>query len=163
MEQMFVYCSSITDIPAFDTSKVTRMSYMFDRCGSLTTIPAFNTSKVTTMSYMFRSCLKLTTIPILDMSSVDDITNMFISDEKLTDLGGFTNLGKAFKYDETFNLSFTSRLSNQSVQNIIDTIYDMNLNTKGVSATLKLAQTVINAMTDEQKSQLAAKGWTLTN
>lgn len=163
MEQMFVYCSSITTVPAFDTSKVTNMSYMFDRCGSLKSIPAFNTSKVTDMSYMFRSCHSLTTIPILDMSSVYDITNMFFWADILTDLGGFVNLGKAFKYDETFNLSSTSRLTNQSVQNLIDTIYDMNLNTQGGSATLRLSQSVINSMSDTQKSQLAAKGWTLTN
>ena len=42
-------------------------------------------------------------------------------------------------------------------------VYDMNQNTQGGSATLKLSQTVVDAMTDTQKTQLAAKGWTLTN
>ena len=86
----------------------------------------------------------------------------YVEVNKLTNLGGFTNLGKAFTSAQTLDLSY-SPLTNQSVQNLIDTVYDMNLNTQGGSAKLRLKQTVIDAMTDEQKSQLAAKGWTLTN
>ena len=83
--------------------------------------------------------------------------------DNLMNLGGLTNMGKAFTSAQTLNLLYSSLLTNQSVQNIIDTVYDMNLNTQGGTATLKLNQIVIDAMTDEQKSQLSAKGWTLTN
>lgn len=161
MANMFVYCSSLTTIPLFDTSKVTSIDYMFDRCGSLTSIPALNTSNVTTAYQTFRSCSKLITIPLLDMSSVNYITNMFFWCDKLTDLGGFTDMGKSFTSSYTLSIT-SSYLTNQSVQNMIDTVFDMNQNTQGGSATLKLAQSVIDAMTDEQKSQLTSKGWTLT-
>lgn len=162
MDVMFYNCNSLTSVPLFDTSNVTSMSMMFAYCYELTAIPAFNTSKVTNMDGTFTFCQKLTTIPLLDTSNVDNIPNLFAWDNRLTNLGGFTNMGKSFKSSQTLVIS-SSLLTNQSVQNLIDTVFDMNQNTKGGSATLRLSQSVINSMSDAQKSQLAAKGWTLTN
>ena len=163
MYRMFYYCSSLTSVPEMNTSNVTNMSDMFYRCSSLTSIPLFNTSNVTDMTFMFSNCSSLTSIPQLDTSNVNNISNMIFYCESLTNLGGFINLGKAFTSSQTLNISYTSNLTNQSIQNLIDTVYDMNLNTQGGKATLRLKQTVIDAMSDTQKSQLAAKGWTLTN
>lgn len=163
MRKMFSDCTNLTYITDIDTSNVTIMENMFTYCRSLTTIPQLDTANVTNMGYMFSICHKLTTICILDTSNVTVISGMFMMCEKLTDLGGFTNLGKAFTSSQTLDISSSSVLTNQSVQNLINTVYDMNQNTQGGKATLKLAQTVIDAMTDTQKSQLAAKGWTLTN
>ena len=59
---MFYYCRSLTSIPLFDISNVTRMDHVFDTCGALETIPAFDVSNVTTMSYMLRDCVKLKSI-----------------------------------------------------------------------------------------------------
>ena len=163
MNSMFSYCSTITSIPVLNTSKVTNMYQMFYNCNSIISVTKMDTSNVTNMDNMFYNCSSLTTVPEMDMSNIPAMSTTFFGCRNLTSVGGFVNLGKAFKYDETFNLSFTSRLTNQSVQNIIDTVFDMNQNTLGGRATLKLSQTVIDAMTDEQKSQLSAKGWTLTN
>ena len=163
MHAMFASCSRLTTIPQINTSNVTDMSEMFYFCRSLSTLPQINTSKVTNMNRMIGYCISLTSVPLLDTNAVMDVDYMFWLSDKLTDLGGFTNLGKAFTSAQTLNLTDSSVLTNQSVQNIIDTVYDMNQNTKGGKATLKLNQTVIDAMTDTQKSQLAAKGWTLTN
>ena len=162
MYQMFEGCSELTSIPKMDTSNVTNMYEMFYDCSRLTSIPEMDTSNVTNMYQMFYGCSILTSVPQLNMSNVKNIVSMFNSCPKLSDLGGLTNMGKSFTSAITLNIS-SSPLTNQSVQNIIDTIFDMNLNTQGGSATIKLRQTVIDAMTDEQKSQLAAKGWTLTN
>lgn len=162
MDYMFYWCRGIITIPQFDTSKVTSMENMFLTCSNLISVPFFDTSKVTDMYQMFANCFDIISVPQFDTSNVTNIKNMLYSCNKLTDLGGFTNLGKAFTDAQTLYTN-SSYLTNQSVQNIIDTVYDMNLNTTGGSATLKLAQSVINSMTDEQKSKLAAKGWTLTN
>ena len=163
MNAMFYYCTSITSIPDINTSKVTDMRMMFYYCPNLTTIPLLDTSNVTNMYGMIGFCQKLKSIPALDTSKVTDINAMVNYCYSLKNLGGFVNLGKAFTSAQTLDILKSSMLSNQSVQNIIDTVYDMNLNTKGGSATLKLSQSVIDAMSDTQKSQLAAKGWTLTN
>lgn len=167
MSEMFCLCRNITSIPLFDTSSVTNMYYMFQGCSNLTSIPEMDTSNVTNMNNMFSGCNKLITIPLLDASNVNNISGMFgrpyVEVNKLTNLCGLTNLGKAFTSSQILDLKYTYYLTNQSVQNLIDTIYDMNLNTQGGSATLKIQQYVINSMSDTQKSQLAAKGWTLTN
>ena len=172
MSNMFSLCRNITSIPLFDTSNVTNMYYMFQGCSKLTSIPALDTSKVTNMSHMFGGTNELTTIPLLDASNVNNISEMFgrmyVEVNKLTNLGGFTNMGKAFTSAQTLDLRYTShyhfdQLTNQSVQNIIDTVFDMNQNTKGGSATIKFNSYVLDDITDAQKSQLAAKGWTLTN
>ena len=96
------------------------------------------------------------------MSNIPAMSTTFFGCRNLTSVGGFVNLGKSFTSAQTVYFNYPNP-DNQSVQNIIDSVYDMNLNTQGGSAILKLAQTVIDAMSDEQKSQLAAKGWTLTN
>jgi len=56
MEDMFEYCTSLTDVALFDTSNVISMKYMLERCGSLISVPLFNTSKVTDMRYMLYNC-----------------------------------------------------------------------------------------------------------
>ena len=162
MGEMFYECTNLTSVPDMNTSNVTNMYSMFRGCSNLTSIPLLDTSNVTNMGSMFDDCEELISVPLLNASKVTGNMDSFSYCNKLTDLGGFTNLGKAFTSSKTLNISY-SPLTNQSVQNIIDTVYDMNQNTKGAIGTLRLKQTVIDAMTDEQKSQLAAKGWTLTN
>ena len=56
MRQMFINCSTLTNVQLFDTSNVTDMGSMFQSCISLTSIPLFNTSKVTLISFAFYSC-----------------------------------------------------------------------------------------------------------
>ena len=155
--------SRFTVLPDYDFSDITDMSEMFYNCSNLTSITTIDTSNVTNMNSMFSGCMSLKSIHQLDTSNVTNVINMFIYCGDLTDLGGLTNMGKAFTSAQTLDISSSSKLTNQSVQNLIDTVFDMNQNTKGGSATLKLSQSVINSMTETQKSQLAAKGWTLTN
>ena len=156
--------SNQTECPSFDYRNLTTAEWLFYDNYDLVKIgEMLNTGNITNMSYMFYICVDLKSIPLFDTSNVTKIDSMFGSCSNLTDLGGLTNMGKAFTSAQTLDISYASRLTNQSVQNLIDTVYDMNLNTQGGSATLKLHQSVINSMSDTQKSQLAAKGWTLTN
>ena len=156
--------SNQTECPSFDYRNLTTAEWLFYNNSDLVKIgEMLNTGNITNMEYMFYICVDLKSVPLFDTSNVTEIEDMFGSCSDISDLGGFTNMGKAFTSSQTLDISYSSILTNQSVQNIIDTVYDMNLNTKGGSATLKLSQSVINSMSDAQKSQLAAKGWTLTN
>ena len=156
--------SNQTECPSFDYRNITNAYYLFYNNSNLVKIgEMLNTGNITNMKYMFYICVHLKSVPLFDTSNVTEIDSMFGSCSDISDLGGLTNMGKAFTSAKTLDISSTSKLTNQSVKNIIDTVYDMNLNTKGGSATLKLSQSVINSMSDTQKSQLAAKGWTLTN
>lgn len=180
--------STWTVCPSFDYSNITMMDYMFSGnvnllsvgemknatkatttknmffdCHDLKICPSFDTSNVTSMNYMFGFCYSLTTVPLLNAGKVNDIDNMFGSGRKeLTTIGGFTDMGKSFTTSNILDIN-RGHLTNDSVQNIIDTVYDMNNNTTGGSATLKLNSSVVSKMTYEQKAQLAAKRWTLTS
>ena len=84
LQALFVNCSSIDNIPLFDTTGVENMIGMFQGCTNLTTIPKFNTSSVTKMNYMFWGCTNLTTIPKLDTSKVTIMATMFQNCTNLT-------------------------------------------------------------------------------
>src|SRR5699024_7423461 len=85
MKSMFNGCSSLTTVPAMDTSQVVSMGYMFSGCSSLTAVPAMDTSQVTDMSYMFNECNALTTVPDMDTSRVTRMSYMFYGCSSLTD------------------------------------------------------------------------------
>jgi surface protein len=63
---MFYGCSSLKEVPEFDTSKVTNMSGMFYGCESLKKVPKFDTSKETNKDYIFDGCTDLKTVPFAD-------------------------------------------------------------------------------------------------
>lgn len=50
---MFQGCTSLKTIPGFDTSKVTRMAYLFSKCASLEVIPELDTSECTDFNGIF--------------------------------------------------------------------------------------------------------------
>lgn len=163
-EGMFKGCSSLTTVELYNTFNVVFMNRMFENCSSLTSINNnFNTSKVTDMSYMFNGCSSLTTVPQLDASKLNDtgITSIFNGCTSLTNFGGLKNVGQSFSIEMTTQLSFADspNLSDESIQNIIDGLYDRT----GLTPTygIKFHSTVKAKLTNEQKQQITAKNWRL--
>ena len=169
---MFNNCYLLTTIPQFDTSKVTNMNSMFYNCYSLTMIPQLDTSKVTNMSSMFSSCNSLTMISQLDTSSVTDINGMFYNCSSPETLGGFLNLGQAYKTTTSANyssykldLSSCKKLTEQSLINVLTNLYDIK--TKGCKAQqVVIGSTNLAKLTSEEGQQALsnaqAKGWTVS-
>ena len=131
---MFDNCSRLQTITAnFNTSKVTDMSYMFNGCSALTEISQLDTSSVTTMYFMFQSCGKLTTLPALNADKVKNVWGVLVYTTELTNFGGLINLGKGFTQKSSnysnyaLNLPSSSKLTHQSLMNIINGLYDLNL------------------------------------
>ena len=155
MSYMFYLCNPLTYIPQLDTSNVTNMESMFSYCSALTTIPQMDTSKVTDMSSMFYNCIALTSVPRLDATSLTDASSMFgyywTSPDKFTDFGGLTNL----KID--LNLSKCSKLTHDSLMNVINEAADVTASPK----TLTLGSENLAKLTDEDKAIATNKGWTL--
>lgn len=84
LQNFFIACVGLENIPLYDTSMCIDMQNMFDmydfelpHLAMLQTVPKFNTSKVTTMRKMFRNCSKLKKIPDFDCSSLTNISIMF--------------------------------------------------------------------------------------
>lgn len=153
MRFMFGDCTSLKTVPLFNTSNATNMYYMFSYCGNLTTVPQFDTSNVADMSYMFTRCTSLKTVPLFNTSNVNTMSFMFSSCDSLTNLGGFTGLKL------NLDLSSSSKLTVESVMNVITNAANMTSSPK----TLTLSKTVFNKLSQEQKATANAKGWNIAS
>ncbi len=190
MSYMFGYCSALTMIPQLDTSNVTNMGYMFGYCSALTMIPQLDTSNVTNMGYMFGYCSALTMIPQLDTSNVTNMAGMFYNDSSLTtipqlDTSNVTNMGYMLFYCTALHtltlkgLGMSTKLTSidfsycskwgtageASRQSLIDTLINYSYDRAGnglSAATLKLHADTKALLTDEEKAQIVAKGFTIS-
>ena len=156
MRKMFYNCNSLQKIPLLNTSEVTNMTGMFNNCTNLQMIPAIDTSKVTTFENTFFACYALKTLPLLDMSSVTSLYGTFAGVTDLTHSSGFSNLGKAYlttsatnNYAYTLTLTSCSKLTEQSIINILNNLYDIK--TKGCqSQKVVLGSTNLAKLTSEE-------------
>ena len=151
------------------------MNSMFNGCSSLTTIPQFDTSNLTSMYNMFTDCSELTTIPQLDASKVNDINStMFLNCTKLADFGGLKDLGKAYTRNTKnyayykLNLSSCTSLTHDSLINVINNLYDLNLTYDVANGgtlytqSLVLGSTNKAKLTNEEIAIANSKGWTVS-
>ena len=168
MTRAFGQCDSLTEIPLFDTRNVTNMYNLFYGCRNITEIPALNTSKVMNASQMLMSCFKLTTVPQLDFSSVNNVSNIFYATNAITNLGGFLNLGNAYAPNQSANYSYytldlsnQSRITHDSLMNVINNLYDIAA--KGVKTQkLVLGSTNLAKLTAEEIQTATSRGWSVS-
>ena len=168
MGRTFGQCESLTEIPLFDTRNVTDMYNLFYGCRNITEIPTLNTSKVMNVSQMFMMCLNLTTVPQLDFSSVNNVSNIFYSVSSITNLGGFLNLGNAYAPNQSANYSYytldlsnQSRITHDSLMNVINNLYDIA--NKGVKPQkLVLGSKNLAKLTAEEVAIGTSKGWSIS-
>lgn len=168
MSYMFYDCNTITTIPFIDTSKVTTTNGMFSGCSKLTTIPQLDTSNVLYMTQMFYNCNNLITIPQLDARSILRIDSVFQSARNIQNFGGFPNLGQAYSTSQsanysnyTLNLSYSTKLTHDSLMNVINGLYDIKA--KGCNPqSLSLGSENIAKLTSEEIAIATNKGWTVS-
>lgn len=172
MIKMFFHCDLLQTIPVIDTSKVTTMTSMFEGCTSLQAIPAIDTSKVTNFADTFYSCSALTSLPLLNMSSATNLANILYNASNIIDMAGFADLGNGYLtsvsanyYSYTLNVSKCTKLTEQSIINILNSLYDIK--TKGCqSQQVVLGSTNLAKLTSEEGQQALsnsqAKGWTIS-
>ena len=164
----------ITKIGEIDTSDVTSTFAMFTHFSSLKEIPKLDTSKVTVMQSMFTECTKVVTIPELDAGNVTNARTIFNNCKALTNFGGLLNIGKAFTTTIANNsayklsLAYSNNLTHESLMNVINKLYDLNLtyNVAGggtlYTQTLNLGPTNIAKLTPEELAIATNKGWTVS-
>ena len=168
---MFNSCTSLTTIPQINTSNATNMRFMFNNCARITTIPQINTSNVTDISFMFNSCTSLTTIPELNGKKLINIYFAFDNCTSLENFNGLINLGQAYSTNQSANdnnykldLSKSTKLTEQSIINILNNLYDIA--TKGCNTqTVTLGATNLAKLTSTEGQQALAsaqsKGWNI--
>ena len=174
MPYMFSNCSSITTVPAFNTSNVNDMHYMFNNCTSLTTVPEMDTSNVNNFDGMFYSCDSLTTIEGISFKSFSASTmsqyylcgfsfNSSIRKAVFKDIGYQSN-AKQFNTERITNWGVNSDEIPDARQSVIDSLitYSFDRASAGYpTCTITLSSTTKALLTDDEKAQIEAKGFTI--
>lgn len=154
--------TSVTYIPQWDFSNAVNVQGLVSGLFGLVSIPKLNFSNVKSDN-MFSFPLYIQ--PEVGSSSIASYNLQYLN---LTDLGGFTRL--KFSY---FRLNMCPNLAVESLMNVINEMYDWNVNpdnlnildwqpgTNNNTATLSLGEVNLNKLTDEQIAVAIAKGWTL--
>lgn len=175
MANMFNGCTNLQTIPNLDTSNVTNMYYMFRSCTNLQTIPSLDTSNVTNVGTLFGYCSNLIKIGELNGDNINNLNHdTFGNCFNLTDFNGFKNLGKVFVRTTTnysgyvVNLSNSTKLTHESLINIFNNLYDLNLSydvaNGGTLYTqrLSLGATNMAKLTAEEIAIATNKGWNVS-
>ena len=174
MYDMFFYCESLQTVPAFNTSNVTNISEMFYECISLTSVPEMDTSKATNFNSIFQDCNSLTTIEGISFKSFSAST---MSNSYLVGWSSNTSIRKAVFKDIGYQsdaVQFnTSNIENWGVntseipdarQSLIDSLitYSFDRATAGYpTCTITLSSTTKALLTEDEVSQITAKGFTI--
>lgn len=176
MYQMFTSCSKLTSVTFIGSTKnVTRMPYLFYGCKMLTTLPLLDTSNVYDMAYMFSGCFELTEIPLLNTEKVTQMGFGVLENcPLLENLGGFKDIGKAYttqtvnKTQYEIYLSGSPKLTHESLMNVVNNLYDLNLSydvaNGGTLYTqrLRLGSTNLAKLTAEEIAIATNKGWNVS-
>ena len=175
LDAAFSNCFRLETIPPFNVSKVTNMSYAFSSCYVLKTIPELDTGKVENFKRTFDRCFRLISLPKLDFKSANNISSMFVTyttNTELTTLGGFENLGQAYLetqrahfVDYTLELQYLTKLTEQSLINVLTNVYDIA--SKGVETQqIILGADNLAKLTSEEGQQALTRatnyGWTIS-
>ena len=171
--QQAFYYAKIKEFPTIDTSKAWGFYETFYGCSNMINFPQINTSNGSNFGNLCRTCSKLETIGELDFSKATSINGAFNYCYKLTTLGGFINLGKNYDTtrganyaDYTLNLSSATKLTHDSLMNVINNLYDIasvgvqpqqlilgSTNLAKLNATEEGQQAILNAQN---------KGWSVS-
>lgn len=92
----------------------------------------------------------------------DSMMNFWNNVQDAIELGGFINLGKNLVANTSISFAQSPNLTHESILNIFNTIYDMNLRNKKVSVTIKLGAENFAKVTEEEIKIATDKGWIVT-
>lgn len=168
MNGMFYNCYALASLPLLDTSKVTMFSETFYNCYSIKEFPKFSTDSATSFYYTFYRCNRITSLHLLNSSKVTNVNGMFSNCLDLTNLDGLQNLGQAYLTTQsanysnyTLNLSACTKLTHDSLMNVINNLYDIA--TKGCNTQkLSLGSTNVAKLTVDEIAIATNKGWTVS-
>ena len=136
--------------------------------------PSLDTSNVEDFYEMFCSCQKMVSIPLYDMGNAQEIGRMFTGCKELVDVGGFKDLGKGFttKYqndsDTLLYLGHSTKLTHESLMNIINNLYDLNITYNVANGGtlyrqgLQIGSTNLAKLSADEIAIATNKGWNVT-
>lgn len=172
-ERMFQSCYELESVPLLDTNKATSsMGGMFYQCQKLETITSLNTSNITGLYGTFDGCIALKTLPMFNTPKVIDIRTTFQNCSSLTDFEGLQDLGMGYtttysaNYSNyTLDLSTCTALTEQSLINVLNGLYDIatkGCNTQKCTLGAKNIAKLTSEAGQQALSNATAKGWTIS-
>lgn len=177
MQGMFNNCPRLEeiDISNLDISKVTTLNSMFNYCIALSNIVwrNFDTSSATDITQMFANT-QLTDIPKLNGVKITTLRNAFNGCSTLKNFEGIEDLGKAYTqktenyYTYKFGLTSCTALTHESLINIINKLYDLNLTYDVANGgtlygqTLEIGASNLLKLTEEEIAIATSKGWNVS-
>ena len=176
MSNMFLGCSNLTSVPTLNTSNCQYFGSMFQHCQNLTSAPLLDTSKATNINSMFSFCISLTSVPEYNASSITSDsrygaclfgTLSYQNINSITEFGGLLDLGKSYgssPYNEYKDLllHICPNLTYESCMNVINKVYDLNLNTENtIVPNIKFSATSYSLLSDDDIAIATAKGWSV--
>lgn len=178
MASLFSMCygNAKLDLSTWDVSNVTNMNAMFYQNNNLSelNITGWDTSKVTNTQNLFSTCPKLKDIIELNLSSSTNVYNVLYKCKVLENFGGFKDLGKGYTQKSSnyanykLDLSTCTSLTHDSLMNVINKLYDLNLTydvaNGGTLYTQQLVLGVDNLakLTEEEVAIATNKGWVVS-
>ena len=169
----FMGCSSLVEIPYFECNS-SRMQNFCSGCTTITEFPSINTSENSSFYNFFAGCKALKTIRKINMKNATNLSNFALQSTELENIEGFEYLGKAFtqkvaNYDQyTLNLSNSTKLTHDSLINIINNLYDLNLSYNVASGgtlytqSLIIGETNLAKLTAEEIQIATSRGWSVS-
>lgn len=107
----------------------------------------------------FTGIMGLHTLNAIRCDSMKNFCSQIVS---AIELGGFINLGKSITASSSISFAQSPNLTHDSILNIFNTIYDMNLLDKKVSVIIKLGEKNFAKVTEEEIKIATDKGWIVT-
>ena len=146
------HSSTLQKFTKYDNSRSserTDFTNAFRGCSSLTELPLLNTSNGTKFYGAWEGCSSLTTFPKLNLSKGTNFYDAWWNCSALTTLGGFGAI------KESIDLSYSNKLTVESIMNVINQAATVT------GKTMNLGSTNLAKLSDEQKAVATSKGWTL--
>lgn len=167
----FMGLSSLTEIPYFECNSGYMQNFC-SGCSSLIEFPSINTSRNSSFYNFFAGCKALKTIRKINMENATILGNFALVSTELENIEGFENLGKAFTKKEAnfygLDLSSSTKLTHDSLMNVINNLYDLNLSYNVSSGgtlytqSLQIGETNIAKLTAEEIAIATSKGFNVS-
>jgi hypothetical protein len=173
---MFRNCDSLVKISLADLklNKIEDLNNMFSNCNNLEEVILGDTSKVTGMYSAFCDTQSLKKISQFNGEKIYTVSDAFIQCYALTDFGGILNLGKGYTQKITNYNNYSLRLhdsellTHESLMNVINNLYDLNLTYDVANGgTLYAQQLVLGSdnlakLTADEIAIATNKGWNVS-
>lgn len=165
--------TSITELDIY-CPNVIQLNYLCQGCSKLKQVKNLTTSVATTVYKMFAECNLLEEICELDLSTVNMVNDCFYKNYNLQMIHGLKNLGKAYTQKTThytdykLDLGYSSKLTHESISNVINGLYDLNLSYNVADGgtlyrqEVRFSNKVKNLITEEELKLANDKGWDVT-